>query len=180
MAKDAIVLTGIKETLKALESFDKQAVRDFTKVINRELGTAKKDAQALVSSDPPLSGWATTPPANPRSRGGAGWPAWDQSIIKAGITTSKAERKVRKDYTTSAGALINRSATGVIYELAGRKNKTPGKNKFISNLEKNESQASRLIWKIVDRDKDKIERNVEQALNDAKATLQKNLNKERA
>jgi hypothetical protein len=180
MAKDAIVLTGIKETLKALESFDKQAVRDFTKVINRELGTAKKDAQGLVSSEPPLSGWSTTPPAKPRSRGGAGWPAWDQSVVKAGITTSKAERKVRRDYTTSAGALINRSATGVIYELAGRKNKSAGKNKFISNLESKAFTASRLIWKIVDRDKDKIERNVSQALDDAKKTLQKNLEKERA
>lgn len=179
MSQNAIVLTGIKETLKALESFDKQAVRDFTKVINNELGTAKKDAQGLVSSDPPLSGWVTKPAANPRSRGGAGWPAWDQSVIKAGISVSKAERKVRRDYTTSAGALINRSAAGVIYELAGRTNKNPGKNGFISNLEGKAFSASRLIWKIVDRDKDKIERNVEKALNDAKSTLQKNLEKER-
>ena len=180
MAKNAIVLTGVKETLKALESFDKQAVREFNKVINHELGTAKKDAQALVSSTPPLSGWSTTPAAKPRSRGGAGWPAWDQSIIKAGITASKAERKVRKDYTTSAGALVNRSAAGVIYELSGRSNKNPGKNKFISNLESKAFSASRLIWKIVDRDKDKIEANVARALEDAKATLKKNLNKERA
>ena len=179
MAQNAIVLTGVKETLKALESFDKQAVRNFNKVINNELGTAKKDAQALVSSTPPLSGWSTTPPANPRTRGGAGWPAWDQSVIKAGITSSKAERKVRKDYTTSAGALINRSAAGVIYELSGRTNKNAGKNKFISNLENKAFNASRLIWKIVDRDKDKIERNVSQALDDAKKTLQKNLEKER-
>lgn len=179
MAKDAIVLTGIKETLKALESFDKQAVRDFTKVINNELGSAKKDAQSLVSSDPPLSGWATTPPANPRSRGGAGWPAWDQSVIKSGISVTKAERKVRRDYTTSAGALKNKSAAGVIYELSGRTNKNSGKNKFISNLNRETFSPSRLIWKIVDRDKDKIERNVEKALNDAKSTLQKNLEKER-
>lgn len=179
MAKDAIVLTGIKETLKALESFDKQAVRDFTKVINNELGGAKRDAQALVSSTPPLSGWSTTPPVNPRSRGGAGWPAWDQSVIKSGISVSKAERKVRRDYTTSAGALINRSAAGVIFELAGRKNKTPGKNQFISNLESEAFSASRLIWKVVDKDRQKIERNVEQALSDAKSTLQKNLEKER-
>ena len=179
MAKDVIVLTGLKQTLDALESFDKQAVRDFTKIINNELSSAKKDAQGLVSSTPPLSGWSTTPPANPRSRGGAGWPAWDQSVIKSGIKSSKAERRVRKDYTTSAGALINRSATGVIYELAGRTNKSSGKNKFISNLSKETFSPSRLIWKIVDRDRDKIERKVEQALNDAKATLQKNLEKER-
>ena len=179
MAEKAVVLTGLKETLKALESFDKEAVRSFNKVLNGELSNAKKEAQGLVSSAPPLSGWSTTPAANPRSRGGAGWPAWDQSVIKAGISSSKAERKVRRDYTTSAGALINRSAQGVIYELAGRKNKSPGKNKFISNLDKQTFAPSRLIWKIVDRDREKIERNVEQALNNAKSALQKNLEKER-
>lgn len=181
MANDVIVLTGLKQTLEALESFDKQAVRDFTKVINRELGTAKKDAQKLVSSTPPLSGWSTTPPANPRSRGGAGWPAWDQSVIRAGISSSKAEGKVSrsKGYTTSAGALKNKSAAGVIFELAGRTNKNPGKNGFISNLENQAFSASRLIWKVVDKDREKIERNVSQALEVAKATLQKNLEKER-
>lgn len=180
MAKKAIVLIGIKETLKALESFDKQAVRDFSKVVNSELNAAKKDAQGFVSGTPPLSGWSTTAPAKPRSRGGAGWPAWDQSIVKSGISVSKAERKVRRDYTTSAGALINRSAPGVIYELAGRTNKTPGKNKFISNLEKKAFSASRLVWRVVDRDKDKIERNVELALNNAKAILQKKLEMRRS
>lgn len=179
MANNAIVLTGVKDTLKALESFDKQAVREFNKVINKELSTAKKDAQNLVSSTPPLSGWSTTPPAKPRSRGGAGWPAWDQSVIKAGISSSKAEGKVRRDYTTSAGALKNRSAAGVIYELAGRTNKNPGKNKFISNLESKAFSASRLIWKVVDKDRDKIQRNVEEAFNNVKAALKRNLEKER-
>lgn len=180
MSKDAIVLTGLKETLKALEQFDKGAVKEFNKVINSELRKAKQDAQGFVSSTPPLSGWNTQPARNPRSRGGAGWPQWDQSIIKAGISTSKAERKVSKDYTTSAGALKNISAQGVIYELAGRKNKSAGKNKFISNLEKQDGDASRLIWKSVDKNKDRIVKNVFDALEKAKATLKQNLNKESA
>jgi len=180
MSKDAIVLTGLKETLKALEQFDKGAVKEFNKVINSELRKAKQDAQGFVSSTPPLSGWNTQPARNPRSRGGAGWPQWDQSIIKSGISTSKAERKVSKDYTTSAGALKNISAQGVIYELAGRKNKSAGKNKFISNLEKQDGDASRLIWKSVDKNKDRIVKNVFDALEKAKATLKQNLNKESA
>jgi hypothetical protein len=176
MSKDAIVLTGVKETLKALEKFDKDAVKSFNKVINSELRGAKKDAQGFVKADAPLSGWSTQPARNPRSRNGAGWPAWDQSIIKAGISSSKAEGKVRKDYTTSSGALKNRSAAGVIYELAGRSNR--GTGTFISNLEKKESQASRLVWKSVDKNKDRIVNNVEKAFNDVKSKLQKNLVKE--
>jgi hypothetical protein len=179
MAKDAIVLTGVKETLKALKDFDKDAVKEFNKVINSELRDAKKDAQGFVKSDPPLSGWNTQPARNPRSRGGAGWPAWDQSIIKAGISTSKAEGKVRRDYTTSAGALKNRSAAGVIYELSGRSNKGAGKNGFISNLESKADNASRLIWKSVDKNRDRIVRNVNSAFQRVKSELQKNLEKER-
>ena len=176
MSKDAIVLTGVKETLKALESFDKQAVKEFTKVINSELSVAKKDAQGFVAGAPPLSGWNTQPPKKPRTRGGAGWPAWDQSVIRQGISSTKAEGKVRKDYTTSAGALKNKSAAGVIYELAGRTNRS---GRFISNLEKRESQASRLIWKSVDKNKDRIVKNVFDAFEDVQRKLQQNLEKER-
>ena len=179
MSDKAIVLTGVKDTLKALEKFDKDAVKAFNKLVNSELNGAKKEAQGFVKSEPPLSGWNTQPARKPRSRGGVGWPAWDQSVIKAGISVSKAERKVRKDYTTSAGALINRSAAGVIFELAGRSNTTSGKNGFISSLESKDGNASRLVWKSVDKNRVAIERKVAAALDDLKLKLQKNLQKER-
>lgn len=176
MSKDVIVLTGIKETLKALEDFDKDAVKAFNKLVNSELGNAKKDAQGFVKSEPPLSGWNTQPARNPRSRNGAGWPSWDQSVIKAGISVSRAERKVRRDYTTNAGALKNRSAAGVIYELAGRENK---EGRFIKNLEGKVGNASRLIWQAVDKNRPRIEKNVAAALDNLKSILQRNLEKER-
>jgi len=178
MSRDALVLTGIKQTLKALEQFDKDAVKEFNKVINSELASAKNEAQSLVKAEPPLSGWATQPARNPRSRGGAGWPAWDQSVIKSGIKSTKVEGKVRKDYTTSAGALKNTSAAGVIYEIAGRKGKT---GSFISNLSKKDSpyMPSRLVWHVVDKNGKRIRQNVANAFNDVKNKLQKNLEKER-
>jgi len=179
MAKNAIELVGVKRTLMALERFDKNAVKEFNKIVNSELRTAKKDALGFVKKDPPLSGWNTAPARNPRTRGGAGWPAWDQSIIKSGISVTKAEGKVRKDYTTNAGALKNKSAAGVIYELSGRKNKSAGKNKFISNLESKTDNASRLIWKAVDKNRDKIVKNVNNAFKKVKLELQRNLEKER-
>jgi hypothetical protein len=177
MSDNAIVLIGVNETLKALKDFDKDAVKEFNKVINSELRNAKKDALGFVKSNPPLSGWNTQPARNPRTRGGAGWPAWDQSVIKAGITTTKAQGKVRKDYTTNAGALKNRSAAGVIYELAGRRNRT---GNFISNLERKEGNASRIVWKAVDKNKDRILRNVNSAFEVVKGKLQKNLNMRRS
>jgi hypothetical protein len=178
MSKNAVVLTGVKETLKALESFDKEAVSSFNKLVNKELNSAKREAQGFVFDEPPLSGWNTQPARNPRSRGGAGWPAWDQSIVKSGISVTKAERRVRKDYTTNAGALKNRSAAGVIYELAGRR--TRGNGTFISNLEEKQGNASRLVWKAVDNNRDRIVSNVNKAFEDVKRKLQYNLNHRRS
>lgn len=171
---NAVTLTGVKETITALKQFDKDAVKQFNKVINSELKNVKLEAQGYVTAKPPLSGWNTQPARNPRTRGGAGWPQWDQSIIRAGITTTKAEGKVRKDYTTSAGAVKNRSASGVIYELAGRTSR--GTGTFIRNIENKFGQASRLAWKAADNNRDKVQKNVLEALDRAKATLQKNLN----
>ena len=179
MIKNEMVLVGVKETLKSLSLFDKEAVKEFNKVLNSELRVAKQEAQSFVEADPPLSGWSTKPARNPRSRGGAGWPAWDQSVIKGGISSSKASGKVRNDYTTSAAALKNKSAAGVIYEIAGRKNKSGGKNGFISNLNRNAFDPSRLVWRSVDKNKDRIIANVNRAFDDVKAKLQKNLNMRR-
>jgi len=173
----AIVLIGVKETQNALKQFDKDALKEFNKVVNSELNSAKKEAQGFVKSEPPLSGWNTQPARRPRTRGGAGWPAWDQSVIKSGISVTKAERKVRADYTTNAGALKNRSAAGVIYELSGRDNKI---GNFIKNLEGKVGSASRLVWRSVDKNRPRIEKNVAQALEEAKAKLQRNLNMRRA
>jgi hypothetical protein len=181
MADEIVVFTGIKETLDALAAFDKDAVKRFNKVINDELSSAQSSARGFVKQDPPMSGWRKTDAIKPTStRGGKGWPGWDANAIQSGIVKTKAQGKVRGDYTTSAGALKNNSAAGAIFEVAGRKTSGSGTGtSFISTLNNRFGKASRLIWRVVDKDKDRIEKNVEQALNEAKALLQKNLNKER-
>ena len=192
MADEAIILTGVHETLMALKEFDKDAVKKFNKVINTELASAERDAHALVSqasgygpSGTPMSGWKPNDAANPRrsTRGGAGWPGWNTGVIQQGIRKTKAQGKVRGDWTTSAGALLNKSAAGAIFEVAGRKTKgtadRTGSAQFLRTLGNRFGKASRLVWRVVDEDKPRIEKNVARALEEAKATLQKHLNGER-
>ena len=191
MADEVIVLTGIKETVDALKEFDKNAVRRFNKVINDELAKAERDAHNIVrgigngQTDTPMSGWRPYDAANPRrsTRGGAGWPGWNTGVVIQGIRKTKAQGKVRRDYTTSAGALVNKSAAGAIFEVAGRKSggssaRSQGAQ-FMRTLTARFKPASRLIWSVVDKDRAKIEANVKRALDEAKAELQKHLNKER-
>lgn len=187
MADEVIVLTGIKETLDALKQFDKSAVRRFNKVINTELAGAERDAKGLISEEPPMSGWRKADAIRGRTRGGAGWPGWNAGEIKSKITKTKSQGKVRGDYTTSAGALLNKSAAGAIFEVAGRQASGTKKmfaqtssGQFLRTLENRFKKASRVVWRVVDKDKAKIEANVARALEDAKKELQNYLNRERA
>lgn len=192
MADEVIVLSGIQETLDALKAFDKDAVKRFNKVINDELKGAERDAKALITAvagynagNTPMSGWRKADAARPRSttRGGAGWPGWDAGKIQAGIVKTKAQGKVRGNYTTSAGALLNKTAAGVIFEVAGKETK-PGSgrgsgNQFLRTLGNRFKAASRVVWRVVDKDRAKIEANVARALEQAKIDLQKGLQGER-
>ena len=187
MAEEVIVLTGIKETLDALKEFDKDAVKRFNKVINTELAGAERDAKGLISEQPPMSGWRKSDAIKGRTRGGAGWPGWNAGEIKSKITKTKAQGKVRGDYTTSAGALLNKSAAGAIFEVAGKKasgtkamTAQSSSGQFLRTIGNRFGKASRVVWRVVDKDRNKIEANVNRALEQAKADLQKHLNRERA
>jgi hypothetical protein len=187
MADDVIVLTGIKETIDALKEFDKDAVKRFNKVINTELAGAQRDARNIIQDEPPMSGWRKEDAAKGRVRGGKGWPGWNAGEIKSKITKTKAEGKVRKgDYTTSAGALLNKSAAGSIFEVAGRvasgtKRMTAqsSSGQFLRTIGNRFGKASRVVWRVVDKDRSRIEANVNRALEQAKIDLQNHLNRER-
>jgi hypothetical protein len=184
MAEEVIVLTGLKETLDALKNFDKDAVKRFNKVINDELKNAEKDARNIIGEEPPMSGWSKLDAARGKTRGGAGWPGWNAGEIRSKITKTKAQGRTRGDYTTSAGALLNKSAAGSIFEVAGRKSKAGfgggSSAQFLRTLGNRFGKASRVVWRVVDKDRKKIEANVSKALEEAKAELQKHLNRERA
>jgi len=182
MANDVVVISGIKETTAALKKFDKDAARRLNKVINDELRRAEGDAKDQIPDKPPMSGWRTVAATKPRKgvRGGQGWPAWDPQAIRQGIIKTRSEGRVRSDYTTSAGALFNKTASGVIFEIAGRR--TPGQEtgrQLITVMEDRFRKASRGIWAVIDRDRPRIYANIRAAMNDAEKTLQANLNKEK-
>lgn len=181
---DVVVLTGVSETIEALKKFDKDAVNRFNRVINKELAGAQQAAREIVADvgDTPMRGWREGTPLRPRKdvRGGKGWPGWYSGEVQAGLIKTRTQGKVRFDYTTSAGALLNKSPAGAIFEIAGRKSKGAGKGEqFVRNLNNFFGKASRLAWRVVDKDRDKIQAKVVAALDEAKATLQRHLDRER-
>jgi hypothetical protein len=180
MADETVVISGIKETIESLKKFDKDAARRLNKVINDELALAEGAARAKIKDEPPMSGWRTVPAAKGRVRGGQGWPAWEPTAIRQGIKKTRVEGKVRSDYTTSAGALVQKTAAGAIWEVAGRRSGGSGTGRnMIGVLNDRFKGASRGIWAVVDKDADKIRTNVRKAIEDAQKLLKANLNKEK-
>lgn len=187
--KEVIILTGIKETIDALKEFDKDAVKRFNNVINSELSKAETSARSVVArinnsqgTGTPMSGWKQSNTTRTSStRGGAGWPGFKPSEVASGIVKSKAQGRVRGNYTTSAGKLINKSAAGAIFEVAGRNAKPSAARtssaQFLRTLSNRFGRASRLIWSVVDKEGEQIQRNVAKALEEAKQDLQRALNK---
>lgn len=174
--KDVIVLTGIKETVDALEKFDKDAVKRFNTVVSSELKQAKTKAVGFIPQKL-MRGWTEKDVINPGKtvRGGAGFPPWNQTKAMAGIKVTKKQGRARGDYTTSAAALIQNDAAGAIFEIAGRKG---ANNQFTQNLDRFK-KASRGIWRAVDEERQGIERRVEAALEEAKRTLSRHFNERR-
>lgn len=183
-----IVITGLKETLAGLKKFDQDSLKKFNKVINDELRTARNDARQIIvdsathGNGAPLSHWQTIKKEGPQLPTSKGlkrpWPVWNTGEVVAGIVSSKAEGKVRGDYTTSGGALINKNRAGAIFEIAGR---VPGAGSnasgtaFKRKLNELYGPASRVVYRIVDRDRLKIQAKFVAALDQAKADLQKAL-----
>jgi hypothetical protein len=175
-----VVLLGLHDTIDDLKRFDKDAAKKFNKIVNSTLDQAKVEAIGYVP-ETPMSGWQTkaSTKAKKTTRGGQGWPAWNAETVRAGIKKSRAQGKVRGDYTTSAGALLNTDPAGAIFEIAGRiegKETTARGKQFKANLERF-SKASRVVWRAVDRNQAAFETRIYIALEEAKKDLQTALDK---
>ena len=46
-----VIITGLRETLDALKKVDKDAAKRLTKTINKELQSAKQEAQTLAMQE---------------------------------------------------------------------------------------------------------------------------------
>ena len=185
-SNSAVVITGLAETRAALAKHNKDALKEMDKTMKKVLKQGRDSARYIAlsasasESGAPLSGWKTTPPLNPRKsvRDGRGFPTWNVGEVVSGIKSTMRSGKVRGDYTTSAGALLNESAPGRIFELAGRKDQTSKSRNgevFKQVLTNRFGKASRVVFRVVDRDGENIRKEFFEAYEKAKKELQKGL-----
>jgi len=178
MAKEVVVLTGIAETRKILKDAAPDILKEVDKEIRAVLKKEVKAAQAILPTAPPMSGWSTT---KGRTSGDSEWPEWVGGEISRSIKMKKGKKQYRKHHTFRYSSqlimLINGSAAGSIFELAGRSSSgnTAQGRQFIANLNRF-GQASRVIWKVMDNGgADDVQRGMVDAYHRAERQLQARL-----
>lgn len=112
----AVEIRGNSDLRKALRKFTPDLDKQLTKELGKALRPVVAKARGFVPSESPMSNWAG------RSFSESTFPSFNDSTIRKGITYSTAVSKPNKNGFTSLARIINKSAAGAIYEIAGIKN----------------------------------------------------------
>jgi hypothetical protein len=183
-----IEIVGLGDTLKAMKVYSPNALKQYNKEVLDAANIVVRVARQAIPAEPPMRNWRKISPRRARStprphsdpranpRGGAGWPIWNSAEIRSGIKPSRAKKRERGE---SWGVLLrveNRSASGAIFEVAGRRSrgKSAGGRQFIRNLNAFHS-ASRAIWRAYDENQTVVTGAAQAAINKAITQFQRDV-----
>lgn len=179
MAATYVRVEGAQGVLKALRMMDAGLAKELGSEVASIGRRVRDDARTNATNRPmtingtDMTGWRSGPPRRPRgkrlstgaysgevlSRGGAGWPGWNEAIIDAGIKSARRDLSVTVSMSDAAAT---------IYEFAGKESRgnSPQGRAFIRNLpplprdsgrilvralKANYAQANRDLRAVVDR-----------------------------
>jgi hypothetical protein len=111
----ATEIEGAIELRKAIRKYAPNLGKETTKEIGRVLRPLVTKAKGFVPNEAPLSGWA-------KPVGEWSYRVYNASDIRRGITFSSSPSKPNRKGFRALARIINKSAAGEIYEVAGRKN----------------------------------------------------------
>jgi len=111
-----VEIRGNSDLRKAMRRFAPDLEKNLRKEIASGLKPVVAKARGYVPANSPMSGWAA------RSFNQGKFPTFNSGIIQRGITYSASVSKVNKNGFSSMAGIYNKSASGAIYETAGRKN----------------------------------------------------------
>ncbi len=100
---------------KALKQYAPELAKETQKEIAGHLRKVVNQARGFVPSNSPLSGWGN-------ATGIWEYRAFNAGLIKRGLGYSTTPTKPNKRGFRSLATIFNKSASGAIYETAGRKN----------------------------------------------------------
>lgn len=141
-----LAVYGLQSFERALRQFNPAVAREMDRSIRQALVATRSVARSRIPDDSPMKGWRTTPAARGRSRGGAGWPAWDASAMRSGIQIRKGQARGRgRTSIAVAWRLESSQAAATIFDKAAVGRTSVGQQ-FIANLNQGNGKAQRVLW----------------------------------
>jgi hypothetical protein len=108
-------IKGAVELRKALQKFTPDLAKEIRKEIAGLLKPVTLKARAYVPSNSPIRNWD-------KSSLNGKFPEWDGAAAKAGIGYKTTPSRPNREGFRALARIVNNSASGAIYETAGRKN----------------------------------------------------------
>jgi hypothetical protein len=124
----SVKLDGVKETLRSIRKIDPELLKEMNKEIKGFMIPIRDKARGYAPTAAPggLYNWDeqtyATRVVKPRETAGRKFPLYQAESVRKGIYYSAAASKRNKNGWSSQYIVANASASGAIYETAGRKN----------------------------------------------------------
>jgi hypothetical protein len=124
----SVKLDGVKETLRSIRKIDPELLKEMNKEIKGFMIPIRDKARGYAPTAAPggLYNWDEQTYAirvvKPRETAGRKFPLYQAESVRKGIYYSAAASKRNKNGWSSQYIVANASASGAIYETAGRKN----------------------------------------------------------
>ena len=122
----SVKLDGVKETLRAIRKIDPELLKEMNKEIKGIMIPIRDKARGYAPTVAPLYNWDeqtyATRVVKPREATGRKFPLYQAEAARKGIYYSQSPSKRNKNGWSSQYIVANSSASGAIYETAGRKN----------------------------------------------------------
>jgi len=115
-----VVVNGVREFLKAIDELDEDMYKNVKNTLKTPMiKVAQKSKDELPSNQNVLSGWLKQ--AEPMEGQRRPFPAYDQATARQGIKYKLGPNKKNRSGYSVYNYVSNESASGAIYETAGRK-----------------------------------------------------------
>jgi hypothetical protein len=168
-----IAVYGLRELERALKAFSPDVAKEMNGSIRSALNVTRDRARARIPNQSPMSGWSSTGSGRGRSRGGAGWPGFDPSRARAGITVRKGNARNARGRSTLAVAwrLESRDPAATIFDKSAVGHSSVGRQ-FVDNLNTGFGKSQRVLWPAWLQTRTLALAEVEAAINRAQQRLQ--------
>lgn len=163
-------LKGLRQALDALREVDPVLYREGQKMLRRDAKPLVDDARSRVPRQSPLSGWKEG-----SGRGGGGFPNWESGSQR------KINLRVRRERVRGMGGrrvlvrVVQGSASGSVFDMAGRKNRGNPIDKSLNSA--GFPSASRSMWPAAEANLDNVEHAVRKSVEAMEAYINDQLAK---